>query len=105
MDDSAPWRTEETIVGWPRLLVAVSFSFCLECMNAAIPVIADIHSASTHRTVAINDVEFPVRKIRISGPLVRHRADLHALARSSSRKASARAYAKMAAISSHLSNR
>src|SRR5271157_670527 len=27
MDDSAPWKTEETIVGWPRLLVAVSFSF------------------------------------------------------------------------------
>jgi len=26
MDDSAPWKTEETIVGWPRLLVAVSFS-------------------------------------------------------------------------------
>src|SRR5208337_3870057 len=21
MDDSAPWKTEETIVGWPRLLV------------------------------------------------------------------------------------
>src|SRR5271157_6147010 len=29
MDDSAPWKTEETIVGWPRLLVAVSFSFLL----------------------------------------------------------------------------
>src|SRR5271157_2829597 len=27
MDDSAPWKTEETIVGWPRLLVAVSFPF------------------------------------------------------------------------------
>ena len=27
MDDSAPWKTEETTVGWPRLLVAVSFSF------------------------------------------------------------------------------
>src|SRR5208337_3497333 len=25
IDDSAPWKTEETIVGWPRLLVAVSF--------------------------------------------------------------------------------
>ena len=23
MDDSAPWKTEETIVGWPRLLVAL----------------------------------------------------------------------------------
>ena len=27
MDDSAPWKTEETIVGWSRLLVAVSLSF------------------------------------------------------------------------------
>ena len=27
MDDSAPWKAEETIVGWPRLLVALSFSF------------------------------------------------------------------------------
>src|SRR5208337_2971205 len=25
IDDSGPWKNEETIVGWPRLLVAVSF--------------------------------------------------------------------------------
>src|SRR5271157_2904198 len=27
MDDSAPWKTEETVVRLPRLLVGVSFSF------------------------------------------------------------------------------
>ena len=62
--------------------LADQFHRPFEGMNVAIPVIADIHPASTDRTVAIKDVEFPQREIRIRGPCVRHRADLHALVRS-----------------------
>src|SRR6266446_1659960 len=54
----------------------------LERMNTAVAVVADIHHAPTNGTSTVQDVEFPLRKIRIGGPLVRHRADLHAVLRS-----------------------
>ena len=41
-------------------------------MEAAVAVIADVHHPSTDRTVAIKDVEFPGREIRIGRPSVRH---------------------------------
>jgi hypothetical protein len=51
-------------------------------MNVTIPVIADVHHVPTDRAIAIKDVEFPLREISIRRPMVRHRADLHALVRS-----------------------
>src|SRR5260370_24544511 len=62
--------------------LADQFHRAFERMNMPIPMIAYIHSPSTHRTVALKDVEFTLRVIRISGPCVRHRADVHALVRS-----------------------
>jgi hypothetical protein len=54
----------------------------LECMDVAIPVIADVHHVPAGWAIAIKDVEFPQREISIRRPMVRHRADLHALVRS-----------------------
>ena len=59
--------------------LADKFHRAFECMKVTIPVIADVHPASTDQTVAIKDVEFPQRKIRVFGPMVWHRANLHAL--------------------------
>jgi hypothetical protein len=84
--------------------LADQFHRAFECMKVTIPVIADVHSASTDRAVAIKDVEFPQRKICILGPLVWHRADLHALVRSLSTGTKTRGYAKDLAISSQLSD-
>ena len=53
-----------------------------EGMKAAIAVVADVHHASTGRTIAVKDVEFPESEIGIRRPLVRHPADLHVLVRS-----------------------
>src|ERR1700722_2109116 len=86
--------------------LADQFHRPFECMKVTIPVIADVHPTSADRAVAIKDVEFPQCKIRILGPLVWHRANLHALVRSlSSRGTRTRGYATNLAISSHLSDR
>src|SRR4051812_47301920 len=45
-------------------------------MEAAIPMIADMHHPSTGRTVPVQDVEFPGREIRIRRPMVSHPAEL-----------------------------
>jgi hypothetical protein len=45
-------------------------------VEATIPVIADVHHASTGRTVAVEDVEFPEREIGIRRPMVSHPAEL-----------------------------
>jgi hypothetical protein len=63
--------------------LADQFYRAFKCVNVAIPVIADIHSMSADRAVAIKDPELPQREICINGPSIRHRADLHALVRSS----------------------
>ena len=62
--------------------LADQFHRTFEGMKATIPVIADVHHASTDRTVAIKDVEFPRSEIRILRPWYRHRADLHAALKS-----------------------
>src|SRR5271156_1302910 len=85
--------------------LADQFHRAFECMKVTVPVIADVHPTSTDRAVAIKDVEFPERKICILGPLVWHRADLHALGRSLGRGTKARGYAKNLAISSQVSDR
>ena len=48
--------------------LADQFHRPFECMNAAIPMIADVHHPSTDRTIAIEDVEFPQSEIRIRRP-------------------------------------
>src|SRR5512144_2002297 len=45
-------------------------------MEAAIPMIADVHLPSTDRTIAVKDVESPQREIRVRRPLVSHPAEL-----------------------------
>ena len=82
---------------------ADQFHRAVERMNVTIPVIADVHHAPTEWTVAIKDVKFPQREIGIRRPMVRHRADLHALVRSLGRRTRARGYVKILAISSLLS--
>ena len=74
-----------------------------ERMNAAIPMIADVHHPPTDRTSAVEDVEFPQSEIGIHGPLVRHPADLHVLVRSVDCESVARGYAKKPSVSSSLS--
>ena len=54
----------------------------VQCMEAAIAVIADVHHATAGRTGPVNDVEFPEGEISIRGPFERHPADLHVLVRS-----------------------
>jgi len=50
MDDSAPWKVEETIVGLPRLLVAVSFSF-LVAVSFSFPwIVPTVSGSSSGRT-------------------------------------------------------
>ena len=51
----------------------------VQCMEAAIPVIADVHHATAGRTGPVNDVKFPEGEISIRGPFERHPADLHVL--------------------------
>jgi hypothetical protein len=53
-----------------------------EGIDVTISVITDVHYVPTVWAVAIVDVEFPQREIGIRRPMVRHRADLHALVRS-----------------------
>jgi hypothetical protein len=74
-------------------------------MKAAIPMVADIHHASTGWTSAVNDVEFPQCKIGIRRPLVRHPADLHVLVRSVNWEGTTKQYAKKTRLSSSLSSR
>ena len=62
--------------------LADQFHRTFACVNVAIPVIADIHSMTADRAVAIEDFELPQSEISIDGPSVRHPASLHALVRS-----------------------
>jgi hypothetical protein len=55
------------------------FRRAVERMNVTIPVIADVHPVPADRAIAIYNIEFPLREIRICRPMVRHRADLRAL--------------------------
>src|SRR4051812_30136331 len=48
----------------------------IQGMEVAIPVIADVHHASTDRTVTVKDVEFERSKIRVRRPLISHPANL-----------------------------
>src|SRR5512135_2485141 len=51
-------------------------------VDAAVPVITDIHHAPADRTSAIEDIEVPEGDIPILRPGVRHPANLQAVARS-----------------------
>src|SRR5271167_3445588 len=72
-------------------------------MKPTIPVVADVHHASTGRTDAVNDVEFPQREIGIRRPFVRHPADLHVLVRSIDSKGTTKGYTRKPSPSSSLS--
>ena len=45
-------------------------------MEAAIPVIADVHHPTTDRTVPVKDIEFPESEIGVRRPSVSHPVDL-----------------------------
>ena len=74
-----------------------------EGVKAAVSVVADMHPASTDRTGAVENVEFPVREIGILGPLVRHRADLPVLVMSVDGEGTATGYVRKRLRSSPLS--
>ena len=61
--------------------------------------------SSTERTLAIEDVELPGGEIGIGRPSVGHRADLRVLVKSSGGRIRTRGYARILALSSHLSGR
>ncbi len=44
----------------------------IQGMEVAIPMIADVHHASTDRTVTVKDVEFQQSEIRVRRPSVSH---------------------------------
>src|SRR3954449_2945065 len=48
-----------------------------EGMEATVAVVTDVHHPPAGRAIAVDDVEFPRGEIRIRGPFVGHRADLH----------------------------
>ena len=48
----------------------------LECKEAAVAVIANVHHATTAGTVTVENVQFPEREVRIRGPTVCHGVDL-----------------------------
>src|SRR5208282_2774273 len=48
----------------------------IQGMEVAIPMIADVHHASTDRTVTVKDVEFQQSEIRVRRPSVSHFAYL-----------------------------
>jgi hypothetical protein len=56
--------------------LANQFHRPLQGMEAAIAVVANVHSPPTDRTIAVQDVEFPLTEIGVLGPVVRHRANL-----------------------------
>jgi hypothetical protein len=77
----------------------------VQCMEAAIVVIADVHHTTAGGTGPVDDVEFPEGEISIRGPIVRHPADLHVLVRSIDGESVARGYAKKPSVSSSMSGR
>ena len=76
-----------------------------ESMEAAVAMVADVHHPTAGRTGAVDDVEFPEGEIRIRGPFVGHRADLHVLVRSIDCESATRGYTKKPRVSSSLSGR
>src|SRR5207245_537675 len=50
----------------------------IQGMDAAIPVIADVHQPFAGRAAPIKDIELPEGELGIFRPGVRHSADLHA---------------------------
>jgi hypothetical protein len=81
---------------------ADQFHRAVERVDVAIPVVADVHHMPTEGAVAIEDVKFPRREVGIRRPMVRHRADIHALVISLNRGTRTRGYVENPAISSHL---
>src|SRR6185437_3878089 len=58
--------------------LANQFHRPFEGMKVAISVVANVHHVPTMRAVAIKDIEFQQRKIRVRRPMIWHRADLRA---------------------------
>src|SRR5262249_30693001 len=71
-------------------------------MQAAIPMIANVHRPTARRTGPVNDVEFPEGEIRIRRPIVRHPADLHVLVGSIAGEGTTEAYTRKPSASSSL---
>src|SRR6516164_173522 len=56
--------------------LANQFDRPLQGMEMPIAMVTDIHPAPTDRTRTVQDVQFPLREIRILRPSVRHPANL-----------------------------
>src|ERR1035437_3677003 len=64
--------------GWIGTVVELADQLhrTVQGMEAAIPVIADVHHPTTGRTVPVKDIEFPQSEICVHRPSVSHAADL-----------------------------
>ena len=76
----------------------------IQGMEVAIPVIADVHHASTDRTVTVKDIEFQQSEIRVRWPLVSHPADLLAHEPSIDSRDQLRCYVRNSRNSSRLAD-
>ena len=74
-------------------------------MEAAIPMIADVHHPSADRTVAVKDVEFPQGEIRVGRPSVSHSAYLRDNELSLDSRDQSRRYVGHSPVSSPLPSR
>ena len=74
-------------------------------MEAAIPMIADVHHPSTDRTVPVEDVEFPESEIRVRRPSVSHPAHLRDHEPSVDSRDQSKGYVGNSRVSSPLSDR
>src|SRR3954453_22987423 len=74
-------------------------------VEAAVPVIADVHHASTGRTVAVEDIQLPEGEIGIRGPVVSHPAELPDPGPSVDSRGRLQRYVRNSRVSSPLSDR
>src|ERR1035437_1199921 len=74
-------------------------------MEAAVPMIGDVHHPTTDRTVPVKDIEFPQSEIRIHRPSVSHPADLRDHEPSVASRNQIRCYVGNSRVSSPLPDR
>jgi hypothetical protein len=74
-------------------------------VDAAVPMVTDIHDAPTDRAITVEDIEFPESEIRLLGPGVRHPANLRAVVRSIDGASKPGAYTRKTLSSSPVADR
>src|SRR5512147_1989682 len=100
-------RVEVTGTGEVRAVVELANQFdrTFQGVETAVPVVTDIHSTPTDRTIPVEDIEFPEGKIRVLGPSVGHPTNLRAVVRIVVEARKSEAYTRNTLISSLLADR